>query len=153
MGQTETPLRRSGGSSFRLLLCVDVLEGRATCSVFGCHLQFAGVSNEICNTRIFLGCFLHCADGRRLVMVFGDGVSHTMTTYVGFALHHTVLRLAGRDRTEYLRKILTECGYSFTTTAERNLSWCQRETLLHRDTELQSTEESSDKKQTHMLSD
>ena len=36
---------------------------------------------------------------------------------------------------------------------EGDRSWCQRETLLHRDTELKSTEESSDKKQTHMLSD
>ena len=44
---------------------------------FGCHLQFAGVSNEIGNTRIFLCRFLHCADGRH-----GDGVSHTMTIYV-----------------------------------------------------------------------
>ncbi|KKY32594.1 putative actin2-like protein [Diaporthe ampelina] len=65
------------------------------------------------------------ASGRTtgIVLDAGDGVSHAVPVYEGFAITNSIQRIdvAGRDITEYLQTLLRKSGYVFHTSAEKEV--------------------------------
>jgi len=86
------------------------------------HFETFNVPNLYVQIQAVLSLY---ASGRTTGCVFdsGDGVSHTVPIYEGYALPHAIKRLdlAGRDLTAWMMLLLQEKGFAFTTTAEREI--------------------------------
>eukprot|EP00927_Polykrikos_kofoidii_P046270 TRINITY_DN40486_c0_g1_i1.p1 TRINITY_DN40486_c0_g1~~TRINITY_DN40486_c0_g1_i1.p1 ORF type:complete len:1293 (-),score=220.03 TRINITY_DN40486_c0_g1_i1:94-3972(-) len=68
-----------------------------------------------------------------VVLAVGDEAAHAVAVYEGYLLPHTVQTgyFGGRTMTDFAQKIMTERGYSFTTTSERDIVRDIKETLCY----------------------
>ncbi len=89
----------------------------------------------------------------------GDGVTHFVPIFDGYALPHSIERinLAGRDLTDYMLKILSERGLHYTTSAEREIVKDIKEKhcyiALDYDQELEESKTGSSKEQDYQMPD
>jgi len=68
-----------------------------------------------------------------VVLDSGDGVTHAVPIYEGFALPHSIMRsdVAGRDITRHLQLLLRREGHIFKTSSEFEIVRQMKENVCH----------------------
>lgn len=72
----------------------------------------------------------------------GDGVTHAVPIYEGFAMPNSIMRvdIAGRDVTRHLKSLIRKEGFNFRTTAEFEIVRSIKEKLCYLSTNTQKDE-------------
>lgn len=87
-----------------------------------------------------------------VVLDSGDGVTHAVPIYEGFAMPHSIMRvdIAGRDVTRFLRLLLRKEGINFKTSAEFEIVRTIKERCCYLSTN-PTKEESSETEKSHYV--
>jgi Actin len=90
-----------------------------------------------------------------VVLDAGDGVTHAVPIYEGFAMPHSIMRndIAGRDVTRYLKALIRKEGFNFRTTAEFEIVRMIKEKVCYLATNLQKEESMDTDKIGYVLPD
>ena len=94
-----------------------------------------------------------------LVVDSGDGVTHTIPVYEGYMLKHAIrkMTIAGRMLTEYMQKLMLECGEEMTSASEFQLVREIKEEHCYvaqeYDSEMDQATKSSEKDATYTMPD
>eukprot|EP00924_Labyrinthula_sp_SR-Ha-C_P009324 snap_masked-scaffold_2-processed-gene-20.13-mRNA-1 protein AED:0.03 eAED:0.03 QI:0/-1/0/1/-1/1/1/0/378 len=103
---TEVPLNPKVNRSKTMELIFEVFKAPAT---------------YICIPAVLA--FYSSGRGAGLILESGDGVTHVVPIYFGYTIPHAILRMniGGRDVTDYLNRLLNQRGYTFNTSAEKEV--------------------------------
>lgn len=90
-----------------------------------------------------------------VVLDSGDGVTHAVPIYEGFAMPNSIMRvdIAGRDVTRHLRALIRKEGFNFRTTAEFEIVRSIKEKVCYLATNSQKEEGNDTEKITYTLPD
>jgi len=90
-----------------------------------------------------------------VVLDAGDGVTHAVPIYEGFAMPHSIMRIdiAGRDVTRYLKALIRKEGFNFRTTAEFEIVRMIKEKVCYLASNLQKEESIDTDKVAYVLPD
>ncbi|KXJ23483.1 alpha-centractin [Exaiptasia diaphana] len=90
-----------------------------------------------------------------VVLDSGDGVTHSVPIYEGFAMPHSIMRtdIAGRDVSRYLRLLLRKEGHNFHSSSELEIVRCLKEEACYISVNPQKEESMEGERKQYVLPD